>query len=578
MTVSGNYWDGVRRRQLARRSFLKAGAVGGIGVAAAGLVGCGGSKSSGGITASSSPASGVESAPGAAPIPSLGTPKTGGVMQLTDNVVPTHHSPYHSGNEASVIRPFWQTYYDVLWTKLASGNTPVIMQFADSVEQVDPTHVTVKLKKGVLFQNLAPANGREVTAEDVAQDIAFIQDPKNNANLNNTFIRGDLDGPPTVIDPYTLSFKSKGPRAYFFDTDQVAVSIVPKEMLNETTLRQNTQVGSGPWQFKAESQGSTYEAARFPNYRVKGKQYTDGVRETIIPDKASQEAAFRSGQAYAYGFTDVRNRDSVIKDLGKQIYVYTTKGLGNVGLVLNVFKKEFQDVRVREAIWRAVDRQRLINVVGFGDGSLSGYFPYIYDFSLPAKEAEANQAVDLTKAKQLLAAAAFPLDKTYEMPLPVEAQFYVDAGRLMAEDLGKAGIKTNLAPITRTLYIQKVGAEPGDFDISMWPFQGTNVRQQFRIFHTKEGSFQETMSLNDSEIDGLIEKSEQTLDHAQFVATALQIQRLMFQRFSNWVPTYSSSSHTGYWAFVRGVEFAEQYVPSASGGHVYQLERWLDKA
>jgi len=571
--MAEDYWAGLRRRQIQRRKFLKASAGAGIALAASSLIACGGD----GDKPSTASTSAGESAPGAAAIPSLGTPKAGGIMQLTDAVVPTHHSPYHSGNEASVIRPFWQTFYDVLWTKQASGSNPVIMQFADSVEQVDPTRVTVKLKKGVLFQNLPPVNGREVTAEDVVQDMQFIQDTKNNANLNNTFIRGDLDGPPTAIDSYTLSFKTKGPRAYFFDTDQVAVSIVPKEMLNESTLRQSTQVGSGPWQFKAESQGSTYEAQRFPNYRVKGKPYMDGIRETIIPDKSSQEAAFRSGQVHQYAFTDIRNRDAVIKDLGKQIYVYTTKGLGNVGLVLNIFRKEFQDIRVREAIWRSIDRQRLINVVGFGDGSLSGYFPYAYDFALPAKEAEANQALDLTKAKQLLSAAAFPLDKTYEMPLPVEAQFYVDAGRLMAEDLGKAGIKTNLAPITRTLYIQKVGAEPGDFDISMWPFQGTNARQQFRLLHTKEGSFQETMSLNDTEIDALIEKSEQLLDHAQFVTTAQQIQRLQFQRFSNWVPTYSSSSHTGIWAVVRGVEFGEQYVPSASGGHVYQLDRWLDK-
>ena len=571
--MSSDYWHKLQRRLVSRRSVLKTGAASGISAAAATLIGCGGGddKSAG------SAASGEESAPGAAAIPSLGTPKPGGIMQLTDSVVPTHHSPYHSGNEASIIRPFWQTFYDVLWTKKASGDNPLVMQFADSVEQVDATHVTVKLKKGVTFHNLPPVNGREVTAEDVVQDIQFIQDTKNNANLNNAFIRGDLDGPPTAIDAYTLSFKSKGPRAYFFDTDQVAVSIVPKEMLNESTLRQSTQVGSGPWQFKAESQGSTYEAQRFPNYRIKGKPFLDGIKETIIPDKASQEAAFRSGQVYQYGFTDVRNRDSVIKDLSKQIYVYTTRGLGNVGLVLNMFRKEFQDVRVREAIWRSIDRQRLINIVGFGDGSLSGYFPYIYDFSLPAKDAEANQVLDQTKAKQLLTAAAFPTDKQFDMPLPVEAQFYVDAGRLMAEDMGKVGIKLNLNPITRTIYIQKVGSEPGDFDISMWPFQGTNVRQQFRIFHSKEGSFQESLSLNDSEIDALIEKSEQTLDHKAFVEVAQQIQRLMFQKFSNWVPTYSSSSHTGYWAFVRGVEFGDQYVPSASGGHVYQLDRWLDK-
>jgi peptide/nickel transport system substrate-binding protein len=566
--VDSNYWHRYAAPRISRRRLLGGVVVGGVGAVA---LACGGGNGAGGRS------SGGESAPGAAPIPSLGDPKPGGVMLLTDNVVATHRSPYHSGNESSLVRPLWQSYYDALWIKMARGGDPVKLEFAEAVEQVSATQVNVKLRRGVKFHNMAPVSGREVTAEDVVQDIQFLQDPKNNANLNTTFIRNDLDGPPTAIDNYTLTFRTKGPRAYFFDTDQVAVSIVPKEMLSESTLRQNTQVGSGPWMFKAESQGSTYEAERNPAYRIRGKPYLEGIKLTIIPDRASQEAAFRSGQVYRYAFTDVRNRDAVVRDLGKQVYVYTQRGVSNVGLVLNTFRREFQDVRVREAIWKSIDRQRLINVVAFGDATLSGYFPYMYEVALPAKEAEANQVLDLTKARQLLSAAQFPLDKRFEMPLPVEAQFYVDAGRLMAEDLSNAGIKVNLSPIPRTQYIQRVGAEPGDFDISMWPFQGTNFRQQFRLFHSKEGSYQETFSLNDPEIDALVEKSETLLDQAQYIQTSHQIQRLLFQKYSNWVPTYSQSYHTGYWAFVRGEDFGEDYVPSPSGGRVYQLDRWLDK-
>ena len=105
----------------------------------------------------------------------------GGTYNMGDNVVATAHSPYHSGYEASRVRPLFQIYYDVLWMKKATGANPLQLELADSIEQVDPTHINVKIKKGTVFHNKAPVNGREVTAEDIAKDIAFMMDPAGHA-------------------------------------------------------------------------------------------------------------------------------------------------------------------------------------------------------------------------------------------------------------------------------------------------------------------------------------------------------------------------------------------------------------
>ena len=500
------------------------------------------------------------------------TPKPGGIYLNIDNVAATHRSPYHSGYEASQVRPMFQDYYDVLWAKRLTGPDPLKLELAESFEQVDPTHVVVKLKKGSVFHNRPPANGREVVAEDIAQDIAFVRDVNvSKANYNTTFIRGDLTGPPQVVDPSTLRFETRGPRAYFFDSDQVAISIVPREMLNEQTLKESPQLGSGPWEFKDERQASSYEAKRFENYRVKGKPYPDGVKLTIVPDQAAMEAAFRTGQTHRLRFSGVRDRDAVAKDLGNRIYVQAAPAYNVVGLVLNIFRDPWKDVRVREAIWKVVDRQRLINTVQFGDGFLDGYIPSDFkELGLQKNEIEPYMTLDRTKARQLLQAAGFPFDKEFVMPLPVEAQSYVDSGRLMAEDMAQIGIKTRLEPIPRTLFIQRVGTEPGEFDISMWPFQGANVRQQMRLLHSKEGAFQECFSLNDPEIDALVERHEQELNQQEWLKIGQQIQRLQFQRWGNWIPTYDYNNYTSYYAFVKGMDFAP-------GARNYQIDRWLDR-
>src|SRR5690606_14022548 len=122
---------------------------------------------------------------------------------------------------------------------------------------------------------------------------------------------------------------------------------------------------------------------------------------------------------------------------------------------------------------------------------------------------------------------------------------------------------------------QEVGSEPGEFDISLWPFQGTNPRQQFRLFHSNEGSFQEAFSLNDPEIDGLVEAQEGILDHAEWIETGRRVQQLLCERWSNWIPTYSQNSHDGYYAFVRGFDVTD-YIESGGTGRPYQLDMWID--
>jgi len=552
---------------MSRRTLVRSGAGAGFALSATALAAaCGGSSEQ-----RATPAAQGTAAPITAATATTEQPKPGGVYTNIDNVAATHRSPYHSGFEASQVRPFFQDYYDVLWAKRLTGPDPIKLELAESYEQADPTHVVVKIKKGTFFHNRAPANGREVTAEDIAQDIAFMRDVNGKANYGTTFIRGDLTGAPQVVDPYTLRFETKGPRAYFFDSDQVAVSIVPKEMLNEQTLKESIQVGSGPWEFKEERQNSSYEAKRFENYRVKGKPYPDGVRLTIVPDNAAMEAAFRSGQTSRLRFTGVRDRDAVVKDLGKEIYVNAQPAYNVVGLVLNIFRKEWQDVRVREAIWKAVDRERLINVVQFGDGFLDGYIPGDFkELGLQLPEIKPYMTLDRTKARQLLTAAGFDFNKEYVMPLPVEAQFYVDSGRLIAEDLLALGIKTRLEPIPRTLFIQRVGSEPGEFDISLWPFQGSNIRQQMRLLHSKEGAFQECFSLNDPEIDALIEKHEQELNYQEWLKVGQQIQRLQFQRWANWIPTYDYNNYIAHYNFIKGMDFTP-------GARNYQINRWVNK-
>jgi hypothetical protein len=101
-----------RGGRLTRRLAIRNAAVGGAGFGVAFLAACGGDDSP---TTSGSEAQSIASQ---TPGPGAGeTPQPGGIYMNIDNVAATHRSPYHSGYEASQVRPMFQDYYDILWAK-----------------------------------------------------------------------------------------------------------------------------------------------------------------------------------------------------------------------------------------------------------------------------------------------------------------------------------------------------------------------------------------------------------------------------------------------------------------------------
>ena len=566
MNGRARFWQTAAGRRVGRRTLMRTGAVAG---AAALLTACGGGDKSGGGSGGTNlgQATAVTSGAGAAE----GLAKPGGVFREATITQAPHFSPFHPGADPSYVNFFRRvyTYYDYLWTfKDVNTTDRLHPMLAASFEQVDPATVVVKLKPAK-FHNRAPANGRDLTAEDVTQTVQFLTKPPATGGL---FLQSGKDHKSaTAIDNSTVRFEMFGPRAFFFEELQGAINsgkpIVPKEMLDEKTLKESIPVGSGPYEYKTHTQGSIEEVKRFDSYRVKEQPYITERKLTFVPDTASIEAAFRSNQIDLITFNDVKQAQNVARDLGTKIVTHDRPSVSGMAVIVNINRKPWDDVRVREALYRAIDVDRIINTIYFGDAERTWWFSRARFDRSPLSPDPVKQYIsfDPKKAADLLKASGMDLTKEYEFMVPVEAQTWVDSGRLMAEDFAKVGLRTRVNPVVRNIYLQRAGPKPGDFDISM------SVLLDYRHMTSNSGSFWNSNSLQDPEIDAMVDRIFETVDVAQRNKLSNELEMILARKYSNLIPILSTMLHYAWYAELKGYD--KDFHPTDG----LQAKRWIEK-
>ncbi|MGH2588311.1 MAG: ABC transporter substrate-binding protein, partial [Dehalococcoidia bacterium] len=181
------------------------------------------------------------------------TPKPGGQLREATITQAPHFSPFHPGADPSYVNTFRRSwgYYDDLWgLKNIKDTDKLDLRLAAGIEQPDDVTTIVKMQPST-FQNRAPANGRDVTAEDVAAIIEFLRSPPASGGA---YLQGpDFKG-ISAVDNLTVRYEGNKPYAFFLEV--ASPVIVPKEMLDEQTLKQSIPVGSGPYEYKTHTQGS----------------------------------------------------------------------------------------------------------------------------------------------------------------------------------------------------------------------------------------------------------------------------------------------------------------------------------
>ena len=299
------------------------------------------------------------------------------------------------------------------------GSFPLEGDLAESWSQPNENTYVFKLRRGVRWHNKPPVNGRELTAEDVRYSIERFMTVKGNANA---YMLRSVDK-VEALDKYTVKVTLKEPFAWFLDmlASPMAVAIVAKESIEKfgDMKKAEAVIGTGPWMLDSYRPNVGFTLVRNPNYFLPSLPHIDRIEVTVDEDNASRIASFLAGK-YDLGWENpgiINRTDWVqIKDAlrQKRPSLKTTEFPTNImsHISMRTDQKPFSDLRVRQAISHAIDRQGILDAVAEGVGVFNPAVPAaLRDWTLPIDqlgEGAKYFKFDPKEAKRLLAAAGYP--------------------------------------------------------------------------------------------------------------------------------------------------------------------------
>ena len=242
-----------------------------------------------------------------------------------------------------------------------------------------------------------------MTAEDVKATVERILDEATGSQY-----RGDLL-PVTsvdVLDKYTARFKLNTPYSGLLAA-LFNVLIAPKEAKSQSLdFLKNKEMGTGPWMLDSWNPNVEMKLVRNANYWMPGSSNLTGLTIRVMPDESSIIAALRTGDVHHAVLEDNKNYDLVKGNPSLQ--TWRTPALGTNVININHRKEPLGNMRVRQAMSMAINRDEILQAAGSGLGSVSGPIPASHPQWTVATSNLPFYTQDVDGAKQALSDAGYP--------------------------------------------------------------------------------------------------------------------------------------------------------------------------
>jgi len=505
-------------RRLSRRSLAGYAATAGVGAAAVTLSACRGGGD-------------VRQPAGGGPAASAGPPAGGGYLRhlvtfSAGNIDP--HTTEDSLGYGFIEMDWYEPLVRIDYTPAPDWRIAykVIPWLAESFERLDPTTYSFQIRRGITFHN-----GDDLSAQDVVYSFNRIRDPSLKANPQVAAFLANLDT-ISAPDDYSVRMTTKRPDADFLSgIAGRSVVIVPKKYVENGGDLTKTEVGTGPFKLVSYQKDGNAAAVRYGGYWLKGRPYLDGIAVALKVDNSTISAAFAAGEADVWVGHDRREADPILKTNPKatsEPYL-----LDEVfGLMFNLSKPPFSDVRVRRALHLVLDRQDAIKAVNFGDGVISG--PIVVQgksgWSWPQDELLKEPGFrqpkdqDVVEAKRLLAEAGFPNGlQTSLVFLSVNASAPQYAEVIQAQ-LKQLGVDATLVPADNASFVQKRVKSDYELLIAGEASLATPGVAASTVFRSN-GIYAKPAGVNDPDLDRLIDAQSTEFDFGKRGVLFQQIER-----------------------------------------------------
>lgn len=360
----------------------------------------------------------------------------------------------------------------------------------------DKLTYTFTIKKGIKFHD-----GKDCTAKDVKYTYEKLAGLTGEKALSSTIagVVAKVDAP----DDYTIVISLKQVDAGFLT--KAIVSIVEQDYADNATK----PIGTGPFKFVEYSQGQKIVLEKNADYTTNPdrKASLDKVEFVIMTDENAKLMALKSGTLDVAGVTPANaaalgDTFDIVKGPQNMVQVFA----------LNNKVEALSDVKVRQAICYAIDKDEIINAVVDGDGTkvdsfLSPSMPTYYNSNLKAYN------FDLEKAKTLMKEAGKEKGFNLSVTVPSNYQTHVDTAQVLKEQLAKINITLEIKLVEWAQWLDGVYGKR-EYETTVIGHSGKLDPQDFlnRFSSTYAKNY---FNFSDPAYDELITKAAATTDTAE---------------------------------------------------------------
>ncbi|NTI44979.1 ABC transporter substrate-binding protein [Rhizobium rhizogenes] len=403
---------------------------------------------------------------------------------------------------------------------------------ATSWSWVDPTTLELTLRQGVKFHN-----GASFDADDVVFTLNYMVDPKNGAK--NTVATSWIKR-AEKIDQFKVRIITNGPFPAALEYLAGPVIIHPHEYYAAVGPAgvATKPIGTGPYKVVSVEPGKHYVLKRNDDYfaAAKPKAKVETIDIRTIPDINTQMAELFNGTIDLVWQVPSDQADKMAGRGNFQVLNAPTMRVGYLSLDAagrSGAKNPMTDVRVREAVYHAINRDGIVKAL------MKGTTEVINSACSPSQFGcvtdVASYSYDPDKAKALLAEAGYPNG--------FEIDFYAYRDRPLAEAmigmLAEVGIKANLKYLQYAALREKRIKEGVPMSFLTW---GSNSIADASAITSEFFTMGGEDDARDKSLSDLLGKADSSVDPAERKTLYKQALSTIADK-AYWVPLWNYSTN-----------------------------------
>ncbi len=402
--------------------------------------------------------------------------------------------------------------------------------------------IVFHLRPGVLFHD-----GHPFSAKDVKFTYEAIMDPRNLSPRISDF---EPIKKIEIIDPLTVKVIYK--RLYSPALSSWQIGILPEHLLNREALRKEAMskgmdpekfsirdssfnrnpVGCGPFRFKKWVSDQYIILERFEDYWEGPPNYKKYIFR-VIPDPLTQEMEFYAGTIDHY---DVQPHQVERLKKDPRFQAFSGLSFGYTYIGYNLRRKPFDDVRVRKALGMAIDVEKIIKYVLYGQAErITGPFlkqTDYYDHSVKPLPYDPEASLRLLKEAGWKRGKDGMLRKNGR---PFRFTLITNSGNdirkailaIAQQSWKKIGIDVKTEILEWSVLIQRINRH--DFDAVVLGWSMGIEPDLYQIFHSSQrGPYQlNFVGYRNKKADELIIKIRQEYDYKKRVRYCHELHRII---------------------------------------------------